>query len=273
MPPSPSSRSSDDFGSTNGAGSDVASDDKSAVNLSDDDYDGLTLGLAGLSGMVAGASTLEALLAEVATFAVQATPGADGAGVTVIEAGQADTIVASAQFVRDVDAIQYRLGEGPCISATSNGATTASPYLAQDPNWPNFGPLAAAVGVQSVISFPLVVDSVVFGSLNVYSHEVNAFDGSSQQVGERFAGPAAVAIHNARMLAKALRTAEQLETALRSRSIIDRAIGIIQSRSGVSGDEAFVRLRVISQREHTKLAVVAGNLVEEAVRRANGRSR
>ena len=73
---------------------------------------------AGLAGPICGQDSLEHLLTEVATFAMMAVPGDDAAGVTMLEP---DTIVASAQFVRDVDSIQYRLGEGPCISAAATG--------------------------------------------------------------------------------------------------------------------------------------------------------
>ncbi|WP_319017977.1 ANTAR domain-containing protein [Mycolicibacterium baixiangningiae] len=50
--------------------------------------------------------------------------------------------------------------------------------------------------------------------------------------------------------------------------MIDQAIGIIRSRSGASGEEAFARLTKISQNENVKLHVVAERLVDEAVRRA-----
>jgi len=78
--------------------------------------------LSALSRLSAARLGMEDLLTEVATFAVQAIPGADGAGLTLIEAGRADTIVKSAPFVREIDGIQYGLGEGPCISAAAWGS-------------------------------------------------------------------------------------------------------------------------------------------------------
>jgi hypothetical protein len=42
---------------------------------------------------------LEALLTQVATYAVQAIPGADGAGLTLLEEDRADTIVATARLL------------------------------------------------------------------------------------------------------------------------------------------------------------------------------
>ena len=232
------------------------------------DREALRASLAGLAGLVAGQDSLEHLLTEVATFAMVAIPGADGAGVTMLDSGEPDMIVASAQFVRDVDSIQYRIGEGPCISAAAEGRTNGSGELGDDTSWPEFGPKAAALDVHSALSLPLKLDGNVLGALNVYAHARHAFTDSSQRMGELFAGPAAVAIHNARLFDHVQRQTERLESALTSRSTIDQAIGILMARSGITSDEAFVRLRIISQHDHVKLNLVAQALVDQAVRRA-----
>jgi AmiR/NasT family two-component response regulator len=90
-------------------------------------------------------------------------------------------------------------------------------------------------------------------------------------VGELFAGPAAVALHNARVLDQARRTAAKLQEALDGRSVVDRAVGILMSRSGHSADDAFLRLRLIAQREQLPLVEVAHRAVNEAVRHALAR--
>jgi len=56
-----------------------------------------------------------------------------------------------------------------------------------------------------------------------------------------------------------------------SQAIIDQAVGVLMSRSGYTADQAFDRLRQMSQTQNTKLSVVARSLVEEAVRRARAR--
>lgn len=140
-----------------------------------------------------------------------------------------------------------------------------------DPSWPTFGPLAADLDVHSVLSLPLRVDGEILGSLNVYAHARNAFDGSSQRVGELFAAPAAVAVHNARLLDQTRRLTVRLQGALTSRATVDQAVGIIMSQSGLSADEAFLRLRIMSQHQHITLALVAEQLVGQAVRRARAR--
>ena len=225
----------------------------------------LASALDGLAGLVLGDATLKALLTVVAGFAATAIPGADGAGVTLIQqAGLGDTVVASETFVRDIDAIQYRLGEGPCISATSTGRTTRSASLADDARWPSFGAQAADHGVNSVISLPLLLAGEIVGSLNVYAHARDAFGLSAQTFGERFAEAAAVAVGNARELDDQQRAVSQLQRAASTRSAIDQAVGMLAEREGVTGDDALVRLRIAGQRAGVDLETVAHRLVASA---------
>ncbi|HEY5877981.1 MAG TPA: GAF and ANTAR domain-containing protein [Nakamurella sp.] len=214
---------------------------------------------------------LEDLVTQVATYAVRAIPGADGAGLTLIEVDRADTIVKSAPFVREVDDIQYGLGEGPCITAAATGTTMRSGSLGGDRRWPRFGARVGRLGVHSVLSLPLRSADEVLGAMNVYAHAKDAFDERAERLGEMFAVPAAIAVQNAQILAQTQRLAANLQAALTNRAVIDQAIGILMSRSGVTPDEAFTRLRDLSQREHAKLAVVVAEIVQVAVTRARSR--
>jgi AmiR/NasT family two-component response regulator len=78
-------------------------------------------------------------------------------------------------------------------------------------------------------------------------------------------------VHNARALEQARTLATQLKAALVSRPIIDQALGILMSRTGCSSDEAFDKLRVLSQSENRKVSLIAQQIVDEAVRRARAR--
>jgi transcriptional regulator with GAF, ATPase, and Fis domain len=229
--------------------------------------------LEGLSRLAAGRLPLEDLLTQVATYAVQAIPGADGAGLTLLEEDRTDTIVATAPFVTEVDDIQYGMEQGPCISAAREGQTVMSGSLGGDPRWPRFGGRVARLGVHSVVSLPLITPDGVVGAMNVYAHDKNVFDDRAAELGQIFAAPAAIAVHNAHVLAQTRRLADKLQSALEVRGVIDRAVGIMMSRSGSTEHEALERLRSLSQHEHRKLADVASQVVEEAVARARARSR
>lgn len=233
--------------------------------------DDLGASLRGLSVLSSARLPLTEVLTRVARYAVQAIPGADGAGLTLIEQHRSDTIVQTADFVGEVDAIQYGLGEGPCITAARDGLTVVSGSIGGDPRWPRFGGRVARLGVHSALSLPLVTPDEVVGAMNVYAYAKHAFDERAAELGEVFAAPAAVAVQNARVLEDARRLAERLQHALDERMVIERAVGIVMSRSGVEEGEARSRLTRLSQHEHVKLVQVARSLVDEAARRARSR--
>jgi GAF domain-containing protein len=236
----------------------------------------LRAGIGALAGLVAGSLGLGELLAAVAAFAVRAIPGADGAGVTLLRVDRVDNMVealaASAPFVAEIDEIQYvTLSEGPCITAALERRTVRSGSLDGEKLWPRFGPRVGRLGVHSALSLPLLLPGQVVGAINVYAHGRDVFDEHAAELGELFAKPAAVAVHNAQILAQAMTLTTQLQTALSTRPVIDQAIGLIRGRSGGSAQEAFTQLRKISQAENRKLAEVAQHLVDDAVRRARAR--
>ncbi|MGH3970547.1 MAG: GAF and ANTAR domain-containing protein [Mycobacterium sp.] len=236
----------------------------------------LHAGLSGVAGILSDARAMNEILGEVADFAVQAIPGADGAGVTVLKSGdsrpQVQTWATTAAFVDEIDTVQYQdLDEGPCITCMRSRRSVVSGSLGSDRRWPHFGGRVARMGVHSVLALPLMVGEQVIGAINSYAHGRDAFADHAVRIGSQFAGPAAVSVYNTLVLAGARERTERLQRALKSRAAIDQGIGIIRSRTGLSAEEAFERLTRLSQDENAKLHVVAERLVEEAVRRARAR--
>ena len=243
---------------------------------SDLDAADLQTGLGELAALVAGSYSLDDLLARVASSAVRAIPGADGAGVTLLRVDRAENrveaLAASHPFVAEIDEIQYSMvNEGPCITAALERRTVRSGSLVEETMWPRFGPLAGQLGIHSALSLPLLLPGQLVGAINVYARERDVFDDHAAELGELFAAPAAVAVHNANILAQALALTAQLQAALSTRPVIEQAIGLIRGRTGSTADEALARLRAISSGERAKLAEVAQRMVDEAVRRARAR--
>ena len=73
-------------------------------------------------------------------------------------------------------------------------------------------------------------------------------------------------MQNAQVLAQLQRLAAHLQSVLQARGVIDRAVGILMSRTAGTEGEAMARLRALSQDEQQQLEVVAGRILEEAVR-------
>lgn len=238
------------------------------VEAEDEENEALRVSIAGLATLPSSRLPLTDLLTWVARLAVQAIPGADGAGLTLLEEGRNETIVTTADFVAEIDALQYGIGQGPCIMAAAEGRTVISGSLGSDVRWRRFGGGVARLGVHSVVSLPLLTPDGVVGAMNVYAHAKDAFDERAAALGEMFATPAAIAVQNAQVLDQTRRLAAQLQSALHAQIVIERAVGIVMSRSGITEDEALNRLRTLSRHEHAELVIVAQTLIDEAVRRA-----
>ncbi|MCH9768407.1 MAG: GAF and ANTAR domain-containing protein [Actinomycetia bacterium] len=238
----------------------------------------LQAGLRGVAGLVADARGVNELLGEVAAFATHAIPGVDGASVALLSPPHVEqkirTCAATDEFVSRIDVIQYDdLHEGPCITCMQTGRAIVSGSLGSDSRWPRFGGKVARMGVHSALSLPLVVGGEVLGAINAYARTRDAFGDHAVALGSQFSGPAAVSVHNAEVLASTRERTEHLQRALTNRAVIDQAIGIIRSRTGASAEEGIERLRQMSQAENVKLALLATQLVDEAVRRAKARHR
>jgi GAF domain-containing protein len=237
----------------------------------------LYAGLRGVAGIVAGAQGVNDLLADVAEFAAQAIPAADGASVVLIDTHGISSVqsrAATAVLIHEIDTAQYdELNEGPCITCMQSKRPTVSGSLGSDSRWPHFGGRVARRDVHSALALPLIVGDEVIGSINAYAKGRDAFAEHAVRLGSQFARPAAISVYNAQLLVNAQERTVRLQRALDSRSVIDQAIGIIRSRSGGTAAEAFERLAHISQSENIKLHAVAEGLVEEAVRRARARRR
>jgi GAF domain-containing protein len=254
-----------------------AESDLSPAQLEADEID-LYAGLKGVAGLVAGARGVIDLLGDVAEFAAQAIPSVDGAGVALVQphdrTPRIQTWSATAVFVHDIDTVQYEeLHEGPCITCMESRRPCVSGSLGSDRRWPHFGGRVARMAVHSALSLPLIVGDEVIGAINAYARSRDAFGEHAVQLGSQFAGSAAVSVYNAQLLAAAQERTKALQRALDSRAVIDQAIGIIRSRSGVSAEVAFDRLTRLSQTENIKLYLVAERMVEEAARRARARHR
>ena len=252
-------------------------EDPSTAEREADETD-LRAGLDGVAGLVADARGVVDLARDVAEFAAHAIPNVDGAGVALLQpenvTPRIQTCVATAEFIAEIDTAQYEeLNEGPCITSMKTRRAAVSGSLGSDTRWPHFGGRVARMGVHSALSLPLVVGDEVIGAINTYARSRDAFGEHAVALGTRFAASAAVSMYNAQVLTRAQERTENLQKALAARAVIDQAIGILRSRSGSTAEEAFERLKRLSQAENIKLAVVAEHLVEEAARRARARHR
>jgi len=225
--------------------------------------------LPALARFFVGDGTVQETLTRVANLTLDAVPAAELVGITMIVEGRQRTAVFTDEEAVEIDRAQYESGEGPCLSAFKESRVTQIESTAEPGEWAHFRNTAAAHGVRSTISFPLLVDRRGVGALNLYARIERAFTADDRTTGERFAAQAAIVLANSLAYWDAHELSVGLAEAMKNRAMIEQAKGILMGAEGVSPDAAFDMLVHASQRENLKLREVARRLVENAQARGH----
>src|SRR5699024_7355657 len=126
--------------------------------------------------------------------------------------------------IAEVDQLQVRYREGPCVTALWDEHTVSvADVAAAAARWPRFAPQAVEAGVGSMLSFQLFTRASTLGALNLYAAAAGSFTAESRTVGELFALQAAAALGEARHVG-------QLHQALNTRDLIGQAKGVLMER-------------------------------------------
>jgi transcriptional regulator with GAF, ATPase, and Fis domain len=206
------------------------------------------------------ARDLDQVFRAIVDLAVGTVAGAEHAGVTRLRRGTFETPAATGPLPRQVDAIQYELGSGPCVDAVLDGAVYRSGDLANDTRWPEFGKRAATeTGVKSMIAirFYLEHDDTLAG-LNLYSTQPDAFDDQGAQTTVVLATHAAVAM----VAAQRKDQITNLNQALEASREIGIGMGVLMAKQLLTRDQAFDLLRIASQHTHRKLRDIARDVAD-----------
>ncbi|MCV7011163.1 GAF and ANTAR domain-containing protein [Mycolicibacterium madagascariense] len=203
-------------------------------------------------------TNVDEILYGITTAAVNLIDAVDSCDVLLIEhAEKFRSVATTSPVAAELDGIQHRHGEGPCIDAAVGDTMALSNDLRDDERWPRFATAAVEAGVHSVLSFQLYTHQkqpTCRGALNLFSSRPNAFDSDAQAIG------AMLATHAAIVLIAQDREA-QFQSALASRDAIGQAKGMIMERFRVDAVRAFELLKKLSQDTNTRLVDVAAQIV------------
>jgi transcriptional regulator with GAF, ATPase, and Fis domain len=199
--------------------------------------------------------SLDETLRAVVLTAVGTVPGAEHAGVSLIERRrEIRTRASTGELPTQVDQAQYDAGEGPCLTSAWEQTTVWMDDVATEARWPEFARRARRLGLGSSVSFQLFVRRDNLGALNLYATRPHAFARDAEHVGLLFAAHASVALAGAQR-------EDQLRFALGTRDAIGTAKGILMERYGLDADAAFRLLVRASQQTNLKLRELAQQLV------------
>lgn len=195
-------------------------------------------------------------LERLTKIAVDVIDGCTSASVTLLTRRHGhESAAATSDEATQADVRQYELDEGPCITAAEDRADVYSGALAQDERWPRWGREAAALGFHSAVAIQLFTSSHVYGALNLYGADRYAFPPDARDEASALSAHAAVAL-------AAQRQVDGLQAAVRNRTVIGQAQGIVMERFGLDAQRAFELLTRLSSMLQRKVTAVALDIVE-----------
>lgn len=216
-----------------------------------------------LAGTLEGIDDLTPYLERLVQAVNANIDGCDAVGVTVVIEDRPRTAAYTTAGTLEIDAVQYAVGDGPCLDAFRNGRENLVDFVGGEERWPAFMEGCAPGAVQSLLALPLVSAGQRYGALNLYGNERYAFDHTELRLARLAAGRAADALAAAVMLAGARKIAGQMEQAMASRAVIEQAKGVLMGRHQIDETVAFELLRRQSQEQNLKLRVLATQIVGE----------
>ncbi|MFF1544429.1 GAF and ANTAR domain-containing protein [Streptomyces sp. NPDC058291] len=188
---------------------------------------------------------------------------AQGVGVTIEREGKALTVASAGTSATKLDEKQYGQDDGPCLQALRTGEEIHIADMREETRWGDYPAYAVDCGILSSLSLPIAAHTHTSGALNIYAAPPQAFVHSDLGALRALASQATGGIALAQRISDTQEFAEQMRTAMQSRSLIDQAIGVVMGRRRCSAHEAFGVLRSASQQRNIKLRDLCAELITE----------
>lgn len=212
-----------------------------------------------LAQIVYADDSRDAALQAICDAAVVLVDGCDHASIMVRRNGKFMTAAASDDVARQIDVMERRLSDGPCLDAITEESAVLDPELADGSTWTQLATwILDNTDVRGIAGFRLISDGVKAGALNVFSDTPWALTQESVNQATVLTSFASVAIRAAEDHESAL----HLREGLVSNREIGKAVGLLMAFHKISDTDAFELLKSASQQMNIKLAEVAREVLE-----------
>jgi GAF domain-containing protein len=188
---------------------------------------------------------------------------ADAAGVILNDlSGGLHVVASTSDTAKVLELFELQNDEGPCLDCFRSGHAVVNidPEEAAT-RWPHFSSAARKAGYQSAHAIPLRLRNSVLGAMNLFCVTRTRLDEGQVAVGQALADIATIGLLQERAVSESGLIAEQLQTALNSRILIEQAKGVLLASSGINVDEAFQLMRAYSRRTNQPLKQIASEVI------------
>jgi transcriptional regulator with GAF, ATPase, and Fis domain len=177
--------------------------------------------------------------------------------------GALRVVAASTEQTRLLELFQLQTDEGPCPECFHTGrAVAVADLTTASDRWPRFVAEARQIGFASVHALPMRLRTDVIGALNLFGNAPGALDEDTIRLGQALADVATIGLLQARAIRHRDTLAEQLQTALNSRVVIEQAKGVIAERRYLDMDQSFTLLRGTARTTNRRLSDLARAVID-----------
>jgi signal transduction histidine kinase len=180
-------------------------------------------------------------------------------------------MASSSEAMRMLELFEIQSEEGPCLECFRTGRPVINQDLdGADQHWPRFATKARDAGFASVHALPMRLRGTVIGALNLLHTAPRRLCQADIDAGQALADIASIAILQHRAVLEAQTLSSQLNNALNTRIVVERAKGILAERKIIDLDQSFRVLRNHSRNHNLRLAnvaeaIIAGTLGDAAL--------
>jgi hypothetical protein len=121
------------------------------------------------------------------------------------------------------------------------------------------------IGFASVHALPMRLRSEVIGALNLFDTRTGDLDGETTRLAQALADVATIGLLQERAIRHRETLAEQLQTALNSRIVIEQAKGVIAERRRLDMDRSVALLRARARAGNRRLSELAEAVINGTV--------
>lgn len=192
---------------------------------------------------------------------------ADAAGLILADhRGVLQVMASTTTEARVLELFVLQNDEGPCLDCYSTGRQMVNIDLDEvAQRWPRFHAALTEAGYRSTQALPLRLRGQVVGVLNLFRKEPATLTGTEVDLGQALCDIATVGLLQERAVRQGHLLAEQLQSALNSRIMLEQAKGILSERAGINVDEAFTLMRSYARRNQRPLVGVAGAVIDGTI--------
>ena len=190
-------------------------------------------------------------------------PDVSAAGIMLDDQrGSLRVLASSSERTRLLELLELQNEQGPCLDAFTQRKTVMATELQTNTNWPMFTAAATAQGINATVALPMRLRERVVGVANLFSKTPTGMSAADLRIAQALTSMATIGILTHRTLRRQEVLAQQLQTALNSRIVIEQAKGVIAERAGVNMGVAFDLLRSAARASRRPLSEVAADVAQ-----------